>query len=82
MLRVKRCPDLKVLIIETKQRRLWSEALDQGVSRLCQKAGITLKVRPGFFADEAHRFFMGAGVEALVHEDSFFEDAHDNSEDR
>jgi hypothetical protein len=82
MLRVKRCPDLKVLIIETAQRRLWSEALDQGVSRLCQEAGITLKVRPGFFADEAHRFFMGAGVEALVHEDSFFEGADDNSEDR
>jgi hypothetical protein len=70
MLRVKRCPDLKMLVVQTWDTRLWETALD-GVKGLCEEAGVGLKIRTsGYMYTSAWPFYSAAGLEPVDYGES------------
>jgi hypothetical protein len=76
MLRVRRCPDLEMLVVQTWNTDLWEVELG-GVRELCDEAGIGLRVRTsGYMYTRAWPFYSAAGLKA---EDSA--DSGDEGED-
>jgi hypothetical protein len=76
MLRVRRCPDLEMLVVQTWNTDLWEVELG-GVRELCDEAGIGLRVRTsGYMYTRAWPFYSAAGLKT---ED--FADSGDEGED-
>ncbi|KAL3493509.1 hypothetical protein BJX62DRAFT_200186 [Aspergillus germanicus] len=70
MLRVKRCPDLKMLVVQTWNTSLWETALG-GVRELCEEAGVGLRIRTsGYIYTSAWPFYSAAGLEPVDYGDS------------
>ncbi|KAL3449220.1 hypothetical protein BJX65DRAFT_306279 [Aspergillus insuetus] len=70
MLRVSRCPDLSMLVVQTGNTSLWETALGR-VRDLCEEAGVGLRVRASeYMYTSAWPFYSAAGLESVDYGDS------------